>query len=84
MSYASRWNFWIDIQFQRVSWSSASNSAPPSSAVTAAVSRLYASAGVFAFWRQPPADSRQGDRSQGRACTRGRGDMPPHIAETPG
>ena len=49
MSYASRWNFWIDIQFQRVSWSSASNSAPPSFAVTAAVSRLYASSGVFAF-----------------------------------
>ena len=57
MSYASRWNFWIDIQFQRVSWSSASNSAPPSPAVTAAVSRWYASAGVFAFWRQPAPDA---------------------------
>ena len=75
MSYASRWNFWIDIQSQRVSWSSASNSAPPSSAVTAAVSRLYASAGVFAFCAQPAPATASAPRSQGRASPRGRANM---------
>ena len=76
MSYASRWNFWIDIQFQRVSWSSASNSAPPSPALTAAVNRWYASAGVFAFWRQP-ADPTAARATSPRpsSTVRGRGDM---------
>jgi hypothetical protein len=75
MSYASRWNFWIDIQFQRVCWSSASNSAPPSFAVTAAVSRWYASSGVFAFWRHPAIDSARATIPRPSIAVRGSASM---------
>ena len=88
MSYASRWNFWIDIQFQRVSWSSASNSAPPSPAFTAAAKPLVR---LGRRLRLVAAARDRGQRTSARIARRAsteraeaRRDMPPHIAESAG
>src|SRR3569623_826236 len=49
MSYASRWDFCTVIQAQRLFWSSASNSAGASRAITALQKRRYPSSGVRAI-----------------------------------
>ena len=48
------------------------------------LSRWYASAGVFAFWRQPARRRRQRQRSPRPSSARAARRHPPHIAETPG